>query len=488
MVEIRYILSVLAVAALIVSCSSDDEQLNEVTQTETNAVCITCSTQEAQSVLTRAGAVGQMNEGALQRYGIGVFAYYTGTDAWASVGSTTTPNFMYNQFVEYSPVGLDGSGNDVYGWVYSPTKYWPNDFSTGAVDASGATGSENGGKVSFFAYAPYSGNSVILSDVTYTFEPSSGRFKSSSDTYYDAQDDASGILRMTSNSNTGAPKVTYKWVSDADSQVDLLWGTRGKAAYEQAVGTEVASSATLNTDLVKQTTTEKVNFLFKHALSSFDIWVQRIYDEKTSTGNHPDNEVDTKIFVSKVSLTPAASFTTTADLDLSAGTWGGTVTTAAEASVLENSLIVEALRGTTSGDEAYIRDVELNKWSTTGTGVTETAARLNLATRSIIFIPQTVTLEPKLVYSFVTRDDNLQLGYLTDRDGHRYKRITQEVTGTPFAVELVGGKKYTMMCYIGVESVRFEVVSVEDWDFPIRLEPSVDGTSTQTIEKTVNED
>lgn len=459
-----YLMFAAVISVMMASCGSSDDMQNDGMSSLTGdmAVNIDCSTQEAQLVQTRAGAVGLIRDDSdLQRYGVGVFAYYTGESTWATVGASTTPNFMYNQFVEYSPVGLDGSGNDIYGWVYSPKKYWPNDNQP--ADDSGATGSVAHSYLSFFAYAPY-------------VETPGGDY---------------GITALTANNATGAPKVTYKWVTDADSQVDLLWGTRASTtSYNLASGgTDAGSgSKTVNTDLTKQTTSEKVDFLFKHALSSFDIWVQRIYDETTSTGNHPENEVDTKIFVSKVSLTPSADFTTTADLDLSTGTWSGAVNTAAKASVLENSLIVDKLRGTTSNVAADIRDVELNKWGTTGTGVTETATRLNQITRSLIFIPQTVTLTPKLTYSFVTRDDDLQLGYLTDREGHRYKRITQEVTGTPFSITLESGKKYMMICYIGVESVRFEVVSVEDWDFPIRLTPSVTNYSEETIEKTVNED
>lgn len=62
---------------------------------------------------------------------IGVFAYLTRGNFDES---TATPNCMYNQLVSKQ---ADGS------WSYTPVRYWPNSQVTG--------------RISFFAYAPYTG-------------------------------------------------------------------------------------------------------------------------------------------------------------------------------------------------------------------------------------------------------------------------------------------------------------------------------------------
>lgn len=119
------------------------------------------------------------SESALQGAGFGVFAYYTGASGWGTVGSSTTPNFMYNQQVTW-----DGT-NSV--WIYTPVKYWPND--NYPADNTGATGSQGHSYVSFFAYAPYTSSSIF-----------------------------------SSNSATGGPTISYTWAADADllyaSQID----------------------------------------------------------------------------------------------------------------------------------------------------------------------------------------------------------------------------------------------------------------------------
>lgn len=77
---------------------------------------------------TKATGSGELTTANLTS--MGVFASYTGSSDWAT---SNTCNFMHNQ-----EVGKSGSS-----WTYTPVKYWPN---------------TEGEKVSFFAYAPYSGN------------------------------------------------------------------------------------------------------------------------------------------------------------------------------------------------------------------------------------------------------------------------------------------------------------------------------------------
>lgn len=97
--------------------------------------------------------------------GFGVFAYYTGADNWETIGSSTKPNFMYNQQVTWSSDH----------WTYTPVKYWPN---------------ADGENVSFFAYAPYTSNTTGFSTNTADGAPIiSYTWEASNDLLYDKQID-----------------------------------------------------------------------------------------------------------------------------------------------------------------------------------------------------------------------------------------------------------------------------------------------------------
>ena len=102
---------------------------------------------------TTTGATGGITTAQVlaNKSGFGVFAYYTNAATYGNTATTGSqaPNFMYNQQVT-------GTNVAVPVWSYTPLKYWPNDTSDGVVDGASATGSTaGGGKVSFFAYAPY---------------------------------------------------------------------------------------------------------------------------------------------------------------------------------------------------------------------------------------------------------------------------------------------------------------------------------------------
>lgn len=406
--------------------------------------------------------------------GFGVFAYMTGTgdvgsDTYSRTWETATkdaatlepldgddanypiPDFMYNQQVTWYLLN-DGS---TYGWTYSPPKYWPN-----------STENATSRPISFFAYAPYTSEAEA------------------------ATADATGITGMT-DANDKSPHVDYT-LNTIGNQVDLLWackknGTRngeGLIYFEQE-----------DDQLVEKWQT--VPLEFKHALACLDFYVQRVYDEEVVGGddgnvNAPDNEQDTKIFVSQLTLTPSSNCYQTGRLSLEDGTWSGTTLITDMATPLTfnytASDINPLLSGTTSEVETDIQGEELNKWSTLWTsdgtidntngtevaGVIETARRLNRDGRSLYLIPhENVTFTPTLSYSYVTRDNALEIDYLTDQNDNRYHRITHTVTNNPITLHLEGGYRYIIRCLIGVEHVSFEVSSVEDWDFPLRFTTQV---------------
>ena len=242
-----------SLAAFLFAACSQTETLEDITQNSQDAAptAVQFGTYLNGGKESRAGHVGdiittQLQQSKDQGGGFGVFAYFTGSTDWSS-SSEPTPNFMYNQLVTYN--STDNK------WTYSPIKYWPNGNAT--ADNQQATG-EDGGKVSFFAYAPYVDVTQNSNDATKNAEPS-------------GKDN--GIIALTGNKGTGNPKVTYKL--DASNPVDLLWGTRSSTTSYNLAGYPSGGSQTdtggdtkkVNTNLTKQTIGETVDFTFKHTLA-----------------------------------------------------------------------------------------------------------------------------------------------------------------------------------------------------------------------------
>ena len=89
----------------------------------------------------------------------------------------------------------------------------------------------------------------------------------------------------------------------------------------------------------------------------------------------------------------------------------------------------------------------------------------------------------------VVRDDALRVNYLTDSEGHKYSRIINEVEGNSVTLDLVAGKRYTLLIRVGTEHISFELLSVVDWDFPMRFNPGVvTDFEDESIGKVVNEE
>ena len=166
---------------------------NEIERPEEKMVPISFSAVVSDGIATRAtGMIG--DDASLQAGGFGVFGCYTGLHNYSE--SDANSSFMYNQELEW----VSGDAH----WEYNPVKYWPG---------------EEGHKVSFFAYAPYSecdGTGCIPSCVRYQ--------------------------------ETADPWVMYRIAEDPAQQVDLLY-------------------ATPLLDQTKMAVNERLEFSFKHALA-----------------------------------------------------------------------------------------------------------------------------------------------------------------------------------------------------------------------------
>lgn len=243
--------SIAAVTLLMLTaCSSDETDVNG-SQTSDDAIRFEAGSPE--TYRTRAAI---NSDGALQIAGFGVFAYYTEATEWATKSGNPEPNFMNNQQVTYS------SGQ----WTYTPTKYWPND--NNPADTDGATGSQTHSYLSFFAYAPYQA-SVSL------------------------------------NTTTHQPEVTYTWPNQVNpaSQQDLLYDNTKTDCYK-----------TMTSPGSYGTTTGRVPFVFKHALSAIEFKVRR----KTATGS--------PIFMKGLTLQPS-SINTGGTFNLVEASWNTPFTT-----------------------------------------------------------------------------------------------------------------------------------------------------------------
>ena len=166
---------------------------NEIERPEEKMVPISFSAAVSDGIATRAtGMIG--DDASLQAGGFGVFGCYTGLHNYSE--SDANSSFMYNQELEW----VSGDAH----WEYNPVKYWPG---------------EEGHKVSFFAYAPYSecnGAGCIPACVRYQ--------------------------------ETADPWVMYRIAENPDDQVDLLY-------------------ATPLLDQTKMAVNERLEFTFKHALA-----------------------------------------------------------------------------------------------------------------------------------------------------------------------------------------------------------------------------
>lgn len=460
---------------LAAACSSSDEESvsSTLSAEQNNAVSFTTNLDgdvwEDQITRTTTGVISDLT--AVSE-GFGVIAYLTDEQTWSEAKTAWTtsgitnkeygtgsnfprPDFMYDQ-----PVTWNSAANR---WTYSPLKYWPNYSNNNNIDPGSRY-------ISFFAYAPFIEGTVI--------NAASG----------------TGVTGMTWDEDL-RPHVIYTVDEEGESPVDLLW-----ANY---------TDATRNGQglIYYESSTEKwqaVPLEFKHALSCVDVYVQRVYDEPTYSGKDTPEKI-TKLYMQQLKLTS----TNTASnglfkkgrLNLEDGTWSSfadannSYAQAWQAGTFSltfpKSAFVSNLAGTLSTNSTEIRNEELEKWGDASTGVNKDEQLLFKA-GGIMLIPQgsALTITPSIKYSMVTRGDESDLDYspLVDAAGNHYSRVLNDVTGNDISIKLEAAKRYKLVIRIGVEHVDFEVASVEDWDFPIRLNPESSNSTDANISHTLNED
>lgn len=444
-------------AALLVlaSCSSDFDE-NSTVQNVSEQTPVSFGAYSAQSTKTRS-AINNLAD--LATPGFGVFAYFTDADDF---DTDATPNFMYNQQV----TGTETSaGPGSYNWTYSPLKFWPNDIaSDGAVDSEGATGaatgSKAGGKISFFAYAPYKADATS----------------------------GNGITAFTTNDATGTPKITYQigYTNESDF-VDLLWGTAGENTVEkiQDANQQNGSKWDNGTEKVWLNITrpekgDKIKFNFLHALSKFGgstsdsetnpIGGIRIVlnpdDGHLSADGKADLTNNTKVTVKSIKITPTNAditddnkqyaFYQDGTFDLGKGTWSGQT----KGNTKTYSQTIKVSPGTGElelADDLKEDSSDPTQWNDVKAGVTLTPKSVfknnNLAT--IYAVPG---CSPKLTieinYVVRTQDTKLAAGWTTAE-----QTIKKNITMPTFELN----KAYGLLIRLGLTSVKFDA-TVSDWE------------------------
>ena len=503
-------------AMLFAGCTSSDEitTLETIKQAENAATPVSFGTYMGKTGTraTAGGTVGNITTTSLKTGthkddGFGVIAYHTNTAIWAGASNTVIPNFMWNQQVKWNLT------NNV--WSYTPVKFWPNDYSTDVVDnqqgsgqANKAYGSQNGGKVSFFAYAPW-----------VNFGTTSGTYKGKTASQ-EASPATKGITAITANNQTAEPQVYYILDNaDLNNAVDLLWGLRGNSS-----GYDLATDATdtpsdYNTDLTKQSVSEQVNFLFKHALAKLGghtatgdpagvtTGLQVVLDVddgslsdgvKTGTAIFGGTkQANTLVTVKSIEIydiksahdKPISVITETkSDLvkegwfNLATGTWAATA-------LGENSgATYSSTVGTGSGDvgelNAQIKEGNptavldgggnFSKWQISDadvTGVTTVPQDVYTdasAVPALVLIPSNTaqTLVVRVQYVVRTYDPNLADGANDDTGANRqWTKVTQTITSkvTIPANALKANTYYKLLIHLGLTSVKFSA-SVCDWE------------------------
>ena len=426
------------------SCSQSSDLVNDLpTPSEKQKVeektSISFDTYNAKSAIvrsSRAGYAGDMTTAMLQKEGFGVIAYYTASTDFSS-WSIEAPNFMYNTKV--SIAGADGTSPSSDPWTYSPTVYWPNGNTT--ADNVGATGTD-AGKLSFFAYAPYTAVTPSTGIVTATGDAAT-----------------TGITALSSNAATTDPTVSYS----LNGGVDLLWGTAGTNGATvndaaQAGTTLTGGKAAVNVDLTKMKTNGKVNFLFKHALArigSINVLADIDKDGEATGGTLTGS----KIFVNNITIsngTESEVSTVIGDgsLNLATGVWTAGSSKQTISKTFSGESLNSIIRVASTDPEAVGTKTWEQIFTTAGVTTASTSIFSGSASPIMLIPGANQTIRVSISYYVTSKDANLSRGYTW---------IPQTVSKTISLGTLEMNKSYSLTLHLGLNSVKF-TATVSDWD------------------------
>ena len=227
-----------------------------------------------------------------------------------------------------------------------------------------------------------------------------------------------GITALSANNAAGAPTVTFTVPAAHNQQIDLLYATPIK-------------------DQTKQALSGRVAFAFHHALMQINFKVQAVVDAAAPTTSALGSE--TKIILTDLKI--ESTLATTGKLNLNDGTWSNTSGT----STIDYNASDFTTTTVTVGSTDYV-----------GFNVTETATAVG--GNSNMVIPGTVAAgDYKVVatYYVITTDSKLENGASV------VQNVISKVSTASTTFD--AGKKYTILVKLGLNSVDFNVTSVDTW-------------------------
>ena len=369
-------------------------------------------------------------------------------------------------------------------WEYSPVKYWPNGLNDQASAVGGDDGTlTEGGKVSFFAYAPYVATATITGAT--------------------GSDD--GIVGISANTLQANPTITYKMPST--NMVDLLWGTANSSGSDLAGNTQAGTTLSnqtitngagthyyVNADLTKQQIDGAVRFNFIHALAKVGGsandgvagGLQIMLDIDALSGGAAE-DANTKVTVKSIKISTDLNddgdyddtdekISTKGTLDLATGIW-----TISDVAGDQAGFTQTIDRTGVSPASALNPDIaEPASWDATWANNTVNGVKIapknvyatGQENSPLLFFPgQTPKLRFTINYIVRTQDTKLDGGY-----SYVEQTVAKVITfGAPVKIN----KKYNIIIHIGLTSVKFEA-NVANWSADINDDSNVN-SSDQTV-------
>lgn len=372
-------LGLMACAALTMTGCSNNEVIENAAQQSGQAIQF--STYLGKSVQGRGTILSSSASSNLTNFG--VFAAYTALADFATSATSNKMDFMHNQLVSYKSSA----------WTYDPLKYWPTMV---------------GDKISFFAYAPHSGNAQAHSCIT-----------------------------PSENSVANVPMLTLTYPEDLKEMVDLVADVQMNQMKPEG---------------------DKVSFTLKHETTRVSISAKVSEDVYKSDNEHNK----TKVVIKSIDLkaTDASSnfygggTYTFASTTSATGTWEGT----AQTTPLSLATILNT--------ETQSIGTKEPKYAKTGVALEGTTpTTLFWANEYLFLVPATAQSAGGLTvnkavatikYDIVTEDANLEKGYsLTEAE-----KVVYLPTGT-----LEQGTAYTFLFTITVNEVKLSS-EITDWTDP----------------------
>lgn len=408
-----------AAVAVLASCSQDEKGLDLNIANENQAI-------EFNAFASTAVTRGIVNTVEDFQQGIGVFAFYQPSNNGNKPADYTTikyptPNFMYNQKIQYDATNTN--------WYYSPVKYWPNNKND---------------ELSFFAYAPYT--------ATTTWED----------------------LNITTDATGATIMRSFYVFNEVENQKDYLFAepllnkTKPTEIYDSldapyaAADSIGAVNMKYNSTQTNPTYPEVIRFDFKHIMSKINLFVGVYVDDTLNSagsdtlnpkGVKPEKWLDPNTKITIESIEFKDLYQTYAWTSSASPKWkgDGSQNIKVKPSADDNA---DTIKSATWTNDKWHRVLGYGKKSGTDKVV------LNDTTNN----DQYMFLAPQIV-----ADKEIVITYIVDTKDSKAENcstvknvITKKWSDLAADFKLEGGTQYRLYFLIGMKSVKV-AATITDW-------------------------